>query len=134
MKNVTLMTSMGLLTLATPMWSKTKVVEKPNVILIYADDMGMGMLSCMGQKEFITPNIDRLFRQGTQFTHAYGCMVSAAARASLLTGYYDVRKEKIKVSGGGALLLDPATVTENDISRIENNIDKNDVILGTVAK
>lgn len=129
MKNVTLMTSMGLLTLATPMWSKTKVIEKPNVILIYADDMGMGMLSCMGQKEFMTPNIDRLFRQGTQFTHAYGCMVSAAARASLLTGYYDVRKEKIKVSGGGALLLDPATVTENDISRIENNIDKNDVIL-----
>lgn len=107
----------------------TPVVEKPNVILIYADDMGMGMLSCLGQKEFMTPNLDKLFRQGTQFTHAYGCMVSAASRASLLTGYHDIRKEKIRVSGGGRLLLDPSTVTEAQIANIEADIDQKDVRL-----
>lgn len=128
-KNIMQIGGLSLAALSCSMWGNAKTVEKPNVILIYADDMGMGMLSCMGQKEFMTPNIDRLFRQGTQFTHAYGCMVSAASRASLLTGYYDVRKEKITVSGGGALLLDPATVTETDISKVEKVIDKDDVVL-----
>lgn len=111
-------------------------VEKPNVIFIYADDMGMGMLSCMGQKQFMTPNIDRLFRQGTQFSHAYGCMVSAASRASLLTGYYDVRKEKVRVSGGSQLLLDKADDTEEtrasldaQCRAIEDKIDLGDVRL-----
>ena len=103
--------------------------DKPNVILVYADDMGMGMLSCLGQRQIMTPNIDRVFRQGTQFTHAYGCMVSAASRASLLTGYSDIRKEKIRVSGGGQLLLDPATVTDKQVAAIEANIDRNDVNL-----
>lgn len=106
-----------------------EIPEKPNVIFIYADDMGMGMLSCMGQKEFSTPNIDALYRQGTHFSHAYGCMVSAASRASLLTGYNDIRKEKINVSNGGALLLDPATVTEEQVAAIEAAIDSTDVNL-----
>lgn len=109
-------------------FSSAATVQKPNVILIYADDLGMGMLSCAGQKEFLTPNIDRLFRQGTQFTHAYGCMVSAAARASLVTGYYDVRKEKIRVSGGGQLLKEQS-VTDDELRAIEDNIDKGDVNL-----
>ncbi|RGD77586.1 sulfatase-like hydrolase/transferase [Bacteroides caccae] len=109
---------------------------KPNVIMIYADDMGMGMLSCMGQKQFQTPNIDRLFHQGTQFSHTYGCMVSAASRASLLTGYFDVRKEKIRVSRAHQLLFDKADDTEAThdaldakCKAVEDNIDKNDVNL-----
>lgn len=46
---------------------------KPNIIYIYADDLGRGMLSCYGQKHFETPNIDRLAGEGIRFTHAYGC-------------------------------------------------------------
>lgn len=114
---------------ATAQNAKSFADEKPNVILVYADDMGMGMLSCLGQRQIMTPNIDKLFRQGTQFTHAYGCMVSAASRASLLTGYSDIRKEKIRVSGGGQLLLDPATMTGQQVADIEARIDKNDVNL-----
>ncbi len=53
-------------------------------------------------------------------------MVSAAARASLLTGYSDVRKEKIRVSGGGQLLIDKASATEAKVSEIEARIDAND--------
>lgn len=61
----------------------------PNIILIYADDLGRGMLSCYGQKHFRTPNIDRLASEGVRFTHAYGCAFCAPARASMLTGYHD---------------------------------------------
>ena len=107
----------------------TLKVDKPNVIFIYADDLGMGMLSCLGQKEFTTPHIDQLFSQGTQFAHAYGCMVSAASRASLLTGYHDIRKEKFKISGSGQLLKNPTSVTNQQLLAIESNIDKKDVNL-----
>jgi arylsulfatase A-like enzyme len=63
--------------------------SKPNIVLIYADDLGRGMLSCYGQKHFKTPNIDRLANEGVRFTQAYGCAFCAPARASLLTGYHD---------------------------------------------
>lgn len=64
-------------------------VEGLNIIYIYADDLGRGMLSCYGQRHFTTPNIDRLAAKGIRFTNAYGCALCAPARASLLTGYHD---------------------------------------------
>ena len=63
--------------------------KKPNVIFIYADDLGRGMLGCYGQKHFKTPNIDRIAQEGMQFEHAYGCHICAPARASLLCGIHD---------------------------------------------
>lgn len=78
--------------------------QKPNVIFIYADDLGKGLLSAYGQQQFTTPNIDNLVHQGTSFEKAYGCMLSAPARASLLTGYHDCRTDKWKISNGGLLV------------------------------
>ncbi len=75
--------------------------SRPNVIFIYADDLGRGMLSCYGQKIVPTPNIDRLAKEGTRFEHAYGAHLCAPARASFLTGYSDCRPGKWKVTGGG---------------------------------
>lgn len=75
--------------------------NRPNVVFIYADDLGRGMLSHYGQRLISTPNIDRLFQQGTAFEYAYGCMFSAPARASLLTGYHDCRRDKWNISPGG---------------------------------
>ncbi|MDF7827112.1 sulfatase-like hydrolase/transferase, partial [Pontiellaceae bacterium B12227] len=66
--------------------ASTQRAPKPNVLIIYADDIGRGDLSCWGQKEFSTPNIDRLAEQGMRFEHFYGCTVCAPARAGLLTG------------------------------------------------
>lgn len=63
--------------------------ERPNVVFIYADDLGRGMLSCYGQKHFSTPNIDRIFEEGMNFTNAHGCHICAPARASILTGVHD---------------------------------------------
>ena len=65
------------------------MTENPNVILIYGDDLGRGMLSCYGQQHFETPNIDRLANEGMRFNHAYGCAFCAPSRASMLTGIHD---------------------------------------------
>lgn len=62
---------------------------KPNIVYIYADDLGRGMLSCYGQEHFRTPNIDRLADEGMKFTHAYGTAFCAPARACLITGMHD---------------------------------------------
>ena len=45
--------------------------QKPNIIYIFADDLGIGDLSCYGATKVSTPNIDRLAGQGVQFTNAY---------------------------------------------------------------
>ena len=45
--------------------------EKPNVVLIVADDLGYGDVGCYGQKLIQTPNIDRLAAEGLKFTQAY---------------------------------------------------------------
>nr|HML48597.1 sulfatase-like hydrolase/transferase [Clostridia bacterium] len=62
----------------------------PNIVHIYADDMGRGMLGCYGQRRFQTPNIDRIAQEGMRFQNVYGCAMCAPARASLLCGIHDV--------------------------------------------
>ena len=57
--------------------------RSPNIIYILADDLGYGDLSCMGQKHFETPHIDRLAREGMLFTQHYsGATVCAPSRCS----------------------------------------------------
>jgi arylsulfatase A len=48
--------------------------QKPNVIYLIADDLGIGDLSCYGATKISTPNIDRLAGQGVQFTNAYATL------------------------------------------------------------
>ena len=75
--------------------------SRPNVIFIYADDEGRGMLGYEGQKIVKTPNIDFLAQNGLSFQHVYGCMYCAPARASLITGYADIRKGKFITNRAG---------------------------------
>ena len=71
----------------------------PNVIFIFADDLGYGDLGCYGAKDIKTPNIDRLAAEGTRFTSFYVAQsVCTASRAALMTGSYSNR-----VSMSGAL-------------------------------
>ncbi len=59
----------------------------PNIIYIYADDLGYAELGCYGQKKIQTPNLDRMAREGMRFTQHYtGTPVCAPARAMLMTG------------------------------------------------
>lgn len=61
----------------------------PNVVLIFADDLGYSDVGCFGAKDIRTPNLDRLAREGTRFTSFYVAQpVCTASRASLMTGCY----------------------------------------------
>ena len=61
--------------------------DKPNIIFIFADDLGYGDVGIYGQKKIPTPNIDRMAREGMMFTSFYaGSTVCSPSRASLLTG------------------------------------------------
>lgn len=63
--------------------------KAPNVVFIIADDLGYGDLSCYGQTNFNTPNIDRLASEGLRFTQCYsGTTVSAPSRTCLMTGLH----------------------------------------------
>ncbi len=66
--------------------------ERPNIVLIYADDLGYGDIATQGAKGFATPEIDQLGRDGTRFTSFYVAQpVCTASRAALLTGCYSNR-------------------------------------------
>lgn len=84
--------------------SSTEKKSLPNVVLIYADDLGRGLLSSEGQEIIQTPNIDKLSAKGVRFENAYGSMFCAPARASLLTGYHDCQVDKWKIARGGAYI------------------------------
>ncbi len=61
--------------------------EKPNIILILADDLGMNDLACYGRAEHRTPNLDRLANDGMRFTAAYTAQpICSPSRAALMTG------------------------------------------------
>lgn len=63
--------------------------EKPNIIFIFADDMGYAEVGCYGQELIETPNIDALAKKGKIFTNAYSASpVSASSRCGLLTGLH----------------------------------------------
>ena len=93
-------------------------VQKPNVLLILADDLGYGDLSCYGGEGRIqTPNCDRLAKEGCRFTQAYtAASVCTPARYSLLTGRYPWRTWLKKgVVGNTPALIDPDTFTMADL-------------------
>lgn len=79
--------------------------EKPNIILIYADDLGYGDLSSYGG-EIATPHIDQLAENGIKFTNAYATAATCTpSRYSLLTGEYAWRKKGTGVVNGDAKSL-----------------------------
>lgn len=69
--------------------SLSAIEGRPNIVYILADDLGYGDLSCYGQTNFFTPNIDKLAETGMKFTQHYaGCTVCAPSRSSLMTGQH----------------------------------------------
>jgi arylsulfatase A-like enzyme len=65
---------------------------RPNIIFIMADDLGYADVSCYGQTDYTTPNIDRLANEGLKFTQGYAnSAVCSATRTALITGRYQYR-------------------------------------------
>src|SRR4029078_6114153 len=65
----------------------SRAAERPNFVIIFADDLGYGDLACYGHPTIKTPNLDRLAREGMKFTEFYSAAeVCTPSRGALLTG------------------------------------------------
>lgn len=87
--------------------------KQPNIIIIYADDVGYGDISAYGAKHIQTPNIDRLAMDGIRFTDAYATSAMCTpSRYSLLTGLYAFRLPGAGIlSAEDPLLIVPGSIT-----------------------
>ncbi len=103
---------------------------KPNIIIIYADDLGYGDVSCYGATRISTPNIDRAAKQGLLFTNAHcTSATSTPSRYSLLTGEYAWRRK-----GTGVLPGDASAIIEPGRTTIASMLKKAGYTTGAVGK
>src|SRR5579885_668993 len=86
--------------------AKASPASKPNILVIWGDDIGISNLSCYshGLMGYRTPNIDRLANEGMMFTDAYGEQSCTAGRASFITGQSVFRTGLSKVGIPGAAI------------------------------
>lgn len=85
---------------------------KPNVIFIYADDLGYGDLSCYGATKIQTPNLDKLAASGIRFTNGHATSATCTpSRYALMTGRYPWRKKGTGILPGDAALIIPTDKT-----------------------
>ena len=93
--------------------------EKPNVVVIMADDLGYGDLSAYGATAFQTPHIDRLAAGGRRFTSGYSTASTCTpTRYSFLTGSYAFRRKGTGIAPpNGHLVVPPDAVTLADLAR-----------------
>lgn len=89
------------------------IAAPPNIVLIYADDLGYGDVSCYGATSVRTPHADRLASEGLRFTSAYSSSATCTpSRYSMLTGEYAFRKKGTGVlPGDAALIIAPGRAT-----------------------
>jgi len=97
----------GVAALAAPSLLRAAATpRKPNIVVIYADDLGYGDLSCYGATRLRTPNLDRLAARGTRFTNAHSPSATCTpSRFALLTGDYAWRASGTQILPGDAPAL-----------------------------
>jgi arylsulfatase A-like enzyme len=91
----------------------TVTETKPNIIIIYADDLGYGDIGANGATEIKTPNIDNLANNGVRFTNGYASSATCTpSRYALLTGVYPWKNKSAKILPGTApLIIDTEQMT-----------------------
>jgi arylsulfatase A-like enzyme len=87
--------------------------EKPNIVLIYTDDVGYGDVGCYGATGVETPHVDRLAREGLRFTDAHcSAATCTPSRFAMLTGSYAFRQKGTGVlSGNAGMIIKPGVPT-----------------------
>lgn len=82
-------------------WNSPAVAatNKPNIVFILADDLGIDALGCYGGESFKTPHLDKLAASGMRFDWAYCTPVCGSTRAQLITGQYPFRNGAIDIDG-----------------------------------
>lgn len=107
-RTLTVTTSAFALSMAfqSPVSAQEAKAKKPNILIIFPDDVGWSNVSAYGQgvMGYTTPNIDRLAREGIMFTEHYSQPSSTAGRASLITGQYPIRSGMTSVGLPGSPL------------------------------
>src|SRR5690606_7547225 len=90
---------------------KSAQTAKPNIVVIYTDDLGFGDISANGATKVKTPNIDQLAAEGIRFTNAYATSATCTpSRFSFLTGRYAWRKTGTGIAPGDAALIIPTSI------------------------
>jgi arylsulfatase A-like enzyme len=76
---------------AACMTGRLQGADKPNIVMIFIDDMGYGDIGPFGSTKNRTPNLDRMAKEGMKFTNFYAAPVCSVSRAQVMTGCYGVR-------------------------------------------
>ena len=97
--------------------NSTQALQKHNVIVILADDLGYGDLKCYGAKNVETPHVDKLASEGIRFTNAHTvAATSTPSRYSLLTGEYAWRRPDTDIAAGDVkMIIRPEQYTMADM-------------------
>jgi arylsulfatase A-like enzyme len=113
MKNILLATTFLATLSACSQSKKDKPAQLPNIVIIYADDLGYGDVGVYGATRLKTPNLDMLANGGVRFTNGYATSATCTpSRYALLTGQYPWRNEDAKILPGSApLIIDTAQMT-----------------------
>ncbi|MEX2514346.1 MAG: arylsulfatase [Cyclobacteriaceae bacterium] len=89
-----------------PTEESTSTSPRPNIVIIYMDDLGYGDVSAYGAGKLQTPHMDKLAQGGIRFTNGYAASATCSpSRYALLTGMYPWRNENAKILAGTAPLL-----------------------------
>lgn len=96
---------------------KANANSLPNVLFIYADDLGYGDLECYGATRASTPHVNRLANEGIRFTNAHAtAATSTPSRYSMLTGEYAWRRPGTDIAAGNAgMIIRPERYTLADM-------------------
>ncbi|RYD28302.1 MAG: arylsulfatase, partial [Verrucomicrobiaceae bacterium] len=107
------------LSLASLFVVASAAAAQPNIVLIYADDLGYGDISANGATAVATPNIDRIAKEGINFTSGYSTSATCTpSRFSMLTGRYAFRQAGTGILPGDAgLIIDPGKPTLPSVMR-----------------
>ena len=102
--------------------------QPPNILIIYADDLGYGDVSAYEMGQLATPNIDKIANNGMRFTKGYASSATCTpSRYALLTGNYPWRNKQAKISTGANLIIDTLELT---LPKMLKSLDYQTAIVG----
>jgi arylsulfatase A-like enzyme len=121
---------LGCSALASTGFTQNNSYKKPNIIIINADDLGYGDVSCNGAKYVSTPNVDKVASQGLRFINFHATSATCTpSRFSLLTGQYAWRVPGTAIAPG-----DAAMIVTPEMKTLPDMLKKAGYVTGAVGK